>query len=484
MAWEWRRHDRSVVSDALQRGDYEAIATAAMGSLDELGHLAAELDVFAAATEDIKVNRERRGIPDDLLLRTLVMLPFIDAASFPEASTRLFGDPALLYQLGYAPMQMQTGFNGRYRNAQGSKSRASIPLHPAVLREEMQRVVVASLDAFRQRTVRTLFDRRLIRGTTYAIDGTGLGKNWRVVALLNLTEERNVLVSWRVLHGAASEKGKEATVVRSMIDDVRAIAGPQAIDLLLMDALYADGPLLATLKYGYCIDALVRIPEDRDMYIDMTQIVQREQARWQQHPDVRYIAGHKQMRTVSVAAVEALTTWASFREKAAELGAADAALWGSLIYDTPADGDGKSETWGLVSTRAFGSGWKGYSTWRKRWRVENTAFRELKEGWKLEKARWGRTLPRVATRVAMTCVAFNVAQVFKGPDGRRLVQCGIRRLRRILTQEVGLAPVTVYAGECYGIFTIEEVATALGKLPQQSLQRSPRPKPHDPPPLS
>ena len=55
MAWEWRRYDRSVVSDALQRGKYDAIATAAMGSLDGLGHLAAELDVFAAATQDIKV---------------------------------------------------------------------------------------------------------------------------------------------------------------------------------------------------------------------------------------------------------------------------------------------------------------------------------------------------------------------------------------------------------------------------------------------
>jgi hypothetical protein len=231
------------------------------------------------------------------------------------------------------------------------------------------------------------------------------------------------------------------------------------------------GGLLATAKCTYGIDALVRIPEDRDIYTDMVQIVAREQARWQQHPDVRYVAGHKEVRTVAVAAVEGLTTWDSFREKAAELGAPDATLWGCLIRDLPAEGEGEQETWGLVSTHAFGSGWQGYSTWRKRWRIENTGIRELKEGWKLEKARWGRSLRRVATRVAMTCVAFNVAQVLKGADGRRLLDHGIRRLRRVLAKEVGAAPVTVYAQGCYGIFNIEEVMTAVGRPPQESLRR-------------
>jgi hypothetical protein len=37
---------------------------------------------------------------------------------------------------------------------------------------------------------------------------------------------------------------------------VLAVAGPNAISLLLTDALYADGPLLAWLKYRKGIDAL------------------------------------------------------------------------------------------------------------------------------------------------------------------------------------------------------------------------------------
>jgi len=469
--WEWRKHDRQAVLEALGRGDYEAVAASALGPLDDLAHLAAELGVFAAATEELKVQRTRDGIPDDLLLRSLVVLPFIDATSLVDASIHLFGDAALLYHLGFTGIEIREGFNDRYRNSHGYKSAEALPAHPAMLREQMQRIIPDSWERFRERCMRPLFEHRLVRGTTYAIDGTGLSDRWRLVALLNVTEGRKILVSWRLLSGTASEKGKEATVVRSMIDEVRALAGPQAIDLLLMDALYADGGLLATLKYQYGIDALVRVPEDRDIYTDMVQIAQREPVRWQRHPDVRYVAGHKQSRSVAAAAIDGLTTWDSFREKAASLDAPDATLWGCLLHEVPADGSGDPESWALVSTRSFASGWQGYTMWRKRWLIENTAFRELKEGWLLEKARWGRSLALVTARVMLTCVAFNVAQVLKGKDGKRLLHLGIRRLRRVLMIKVGIAPVIVYAAGCYAILDMEEVMTAAGRPPKVSLAR-------------
>ena len=482
--WEWRKHDRQTVLAALGRGEYEAVATSALGPLDRLGHLAAELGVFTAATETIKINRERDGIPDDLLLRSLVLLPFIDGTSYTDASSQLFGDAALLLQLGYTAVEIREGFNDRYRNSLGQKSAEALPLHPAVLRDEMQRVDVDSLDVFRQRCLQPLVTHRFIRGTTYAIDGTGLNDKWRVVALLNVTRGRNILVSWRLLAGDASEKGKEATVVRSMIDDLLAVAGPGAIDLLLMDALYADGPLLATLKYQYGIDALVRVPEKRDIFVDMVGIMQHEPTRWQEHQDVRHLSGQKQIRTVAAAAVDGLTTFDSFRETARDLGAPDATLWGCLIHELAANVRPMPEVWGLISTRTFSTAWQGYTTWRQRWQIENTAFHELKEAWHLEQARWGRSLPTIATRVTLTCVDFNVAQILKGKDGRNLLDHGLLRLRRALTREVGVAPVIVYAEGCYAILDIEEVVTALGRPPQESLRRRPRPIARGHPPLS
>jgi len=67
-----------------------------------------------------------------------------------------------------------------------------------------------------------------------------------------------------------------------------------------------------------------------------------------------------------------------------------------------------------------------------------------------------------------------VAEIAKTTQGRQLTSRGIRRLRRELNQEVGSAPVIVFAADAYGIFDIEEVMTALGKPPIHSLRRNAR----------
>ena len=77
----------------------------------------------------------------------------------------------------------------------------------------------------------------------------------------------------------------------------------------------------------------------------------------------------------------------------------------------------------LISTRSFASGAQAYATWRRRWRIENNGFRELKEGWHLEAAPWSYTdATMVEARVTFTCVAFNVAQLAKTAAGRRLIE--------------------------------------------------------------
>src|SRR5207245_8478398 len=88
----------------------------------------------------------------------------------------------------------------------------------------------------------------------------------RLVALVCVSATRPIIVAWRVLSGTASEKGQEAQVTHALIEQVLEAAGPDTISLLLADALYADGPLLAWLKYRKGIDALVPLPADRLLY--------------------------------------------------------------------------------------------------------------------------------------------------------------------------------------------------------------------------
>lgn len=149
------------------------------GALDALAQLACELGVFEAV-ELIKVNRERAGVPDGLALRTLAMLPFIEAMSLSAAANTLFEDAGVLLQLGYTAVQIQEGFNRRRGKGRETKSADSRPYHPDVLREELQRIEVESLDAYRRHCVGELYKRGLIRSKIYAVDGSAIGPTQRL----------------------------------------------------------------------------------------------------------------------------------------------------------------------------------------------------------------------------------------------------------------------------------------------------------------
>jgi hypothetical protein len=276
-------------------------------------------------------------------------------------------------------------------------------------------------------------------------------------------------VAWRLLSGQASEKGQEAAVTRSLIEQVLDVAGPQAIGLLLADGFYADGPLLAWLKYCKGIESLVSLPEDRLLYQDLQGLADGQLINWTHHRYLRTIQGHKQVREVEVTAAGELTSWDGFRDAAASAGGPDASLWACLIRDVTTEEAAAEPPRALVSTRRFADGFAALQAFRPRWHIEDDAYRELKEGWGLEKQRWGRDVAAVLGRTTLTCLAFNTAQVYRLQAGERLASMAIRRLRRQRQRELGSAPAVLYVAGCYGVFSLEEVLDVLGAAPRESL---------------
>lgn len=466
MAYELRRHDRAAVVAGLQNGEYEAIATSGQSAVDELVHLSIELGVFEALRL-IRVLRERQGIPDELLLRALAVLPFVEALGLSSAAGELVKDAALLLEIGYSIRQVQEGFNGRHH---GGDKKAK-PHHVEVLRQELARIDLGSLDKFRQACIGELFR----RGRVCAIDGSGLKKRYRMVGLLSVCKGQPLWLSWRLLKGEQSEKGGKASVVRGLVEDVIASGGAQAIEWLLMDALYADGPLLAWLEHGCGIHALVRLPEDRLLYEDLQGLASHGLTDWQTHSDVRYVRGHRQLRPVSVTMAAQLTSWDSFVAAGQGYGVEHPSLWAALVHSVDKAKPEEVEDWALVSTHPFNSAWAAYSLWRRRWLIENGGFRELKEGWHLERAPWSWTDDVVvAARLTFTLIAYNVAQIAKTAKGRQLTDRGIRRLRRDLNATYGPAPVIVFTEQAFAVFHIEEIMALVGLSPRHSLRPMPR----------
>ena len=344
-----------------------------------------ELGIFAILDE-LEVQRERAGVPDALLLRTLATLPFVEQASLSGGSRVLFREPAVLLQLGWAPVQIRQGSNGRHRHRQGRQA-TSLPCHADTLRDALRRVGESAWLQAQAAGVQALYQRQLVRGKVYAVDGSGLGDDLRLVALVCVSATRPIIVAWRLLRGPASEKGQEAAVTRSLIEQVLQMAGPQASSLRLPDALYADGPRFSWLKYRQGIDALVGLPEDRLLYQDLQGLAVGQLIDWSHHRSVRTIQGHKQVREVEVTAAGELTSWDGFTEAAARSGVPDASLWACLIRDVTTEEAAAEPPRALVSTRTFSDGFATLQAFRPRWHIEDDTYRELKEGWGLEQQR-------------------------------------------------------------------------------------------------
>jgi hypothetical protein len=425
----WYREDSAYVREQLRQGARPELAMpTAVGPLDELVALHDELGAFAALGA-LDTCRARAGLAEELLLRTVAVLPFLGNGGFRPLADALLREPAVLLRLGWSPVQLRQGDNGQHRHPEGRQAE-SLPCHPDTLRDALARVGEQAWLAAQRAAVAPLFQRRLVRGQVYAIDGTGLGAEQRVVALVCVSAQHPLVVAWRYLEGSASEKGREAAVTRALVEQALAVGGPGCIGLLLADALYADGPLLAWLKYRRGIDALVRLPEDRLLYEDVQGLAAGGRLTWTEHRYLRTIRGHKQPRTVALAGVGHLDSWASFREAAAGHGAPDATLWACLIREVAPDPQALAEARALVSTRDWPAPAAAFQAFRGRWAVEDDTFRELKEGWGLEQQRWGTQAATVRGRVALTPLAFNTTQLYRTQAGARLAQRGIRRLRQ------------------------------------------------------
>ena len=100
--------------------------------------------------------------------------------------------------------------------------------------------------------------------------------------------------------------------------------------------------------------------------------------------------------------------------------------------------------------------------------IENTAFRELKQGWGLGRFP-KKTLAAVRGHVILTLLTFTLTNAFHTEAGQALTASGIRRQRAA----TDCGQVIVFAGDHYAIFDIEEVFILLGHEPAICLRVDP-----------
>jgi hypothetical protein len=91
-----------------------------------------------AILDELEVQLARAGVDDELLLRAPVLLAFVEQASLRGGSSVLFREPAVLLQLGWAPVQIRQGSKGRHWHPE-RRQEESLHCHPDTLRDALCR---------------------------------------------------------------------------------------------------------------------------------------------------------------------------------------------------------------------------------------------------------------------------------------------------------------------------------------------------------
>ncbi|MCL5962109.1 MAG: hypothetical protein M1358_22805 [Chloroflexi bacterium] len=123
-----------------------------------------------------------------------------------RALMRLFAEPAILLELGYAPVARREGLSRRHRRPEG-KTEQSVPIDPDTLRDELARLTEDDWISLQERRLGALYRRRRIHSKKVVVDGSGLGDGMRLVTLSALTGDGLVPLAFAFLTGDASEKG-------------------------------------------------------------------------------------------------------------------------------------------------------------------------------------------------------------------------------------------------------------------------------------
>lgn len=438
-------------------------------------------------------------IPVARLILTYQLKILLGIGSINLVPTRLFRERALLKLIGYTTVQLQAGCCQRGWLSMG-------PMHKNTLADAVERLTATELAQLLNATATRLAARGFFDHSpgTFALDASllettpyyrGAGKTTRIERKVN--RQRQVVEVERVIWGfkvvtlyevslrlvvaavVVPSNVHEATVTEAVVAQAVANLGPGRIRVLVMDMGFLDGQTLWNVKQTWGIDFV--IPAKDNM-----QITTQARSWCRETGDGGWLTRGERPGTlrcrrgrttpvgqVSVVGVSELRTYTQYGTAAHAKGHHRKSFVGnalSAVVVTSWEGvpypPGEEKV--FLTTLSVADPLAVLEQYGLRSLIENTAFRELKQGWALEHFP-KKTEAAVRAHVLLTLVTFTLVNAFRSKTGQVLSKRGMRRWR---TEEEGYT-VVVFAGDSYAIFDIEEVFILLGVVPATCLRTDP-----------
>ncbi len=424
-----------------------------------------------------------------LLLLTYQVKVLLGLAGMNCIGQTLFRDRALLKLIGYTTEQIRDGF---CRRGKASKLK---PLHKNVLADAIEKLTAEEVSYILNESVKRLAAHGLFaqsRGhcaldgsdleTTACFKGCGAKtvtetkwsrKEKRQIPIEKTVQGFKVLalydVHLRLVVAAKVVKihEHESQFTRELVRQGIANLGPGVIQVVLMDRGFLDGLTLWQLKHREAVDFVIPAKDGMRVKTEARTFLNET-------PDGRWLVaaerpgqGLQQDGHVKLIGVTGLTSYDQYGDEAHQHQVNRSDFEGNPInalvvtefhHHVYTADQAKVFLTSLPITDALAV----LDLYDLRSLIENTLFRELKQGWFLGRFP-KKTAEAVRGHVFLTLTMFNLTNAYRTEVGQELAKRGIRRQRR--DWQTG-HHVLVFAGEFYALFDIEEVFILLGRPPE------------------
>jgi hypothetical protein len=441
--------------------------------------------------EVIRIDGERfvrKMMAVSLLILTYEVKVLLGLAGMNGVGKTLFRDIALLKLIGYSTRQLQAGFCER---GYGDKQK---PMHKNVLADAVEKLTAQELETILNKSIQRLVAKGVFAESQghFALDGSDLETTarYRDTGMKTVTEqhwsrkEKKGVEIEKVIYGfkllalydvhlrlvvavkVVQIQEHDSLFARSLLQQGIANLGKGVIRVLLIDRGFLDGLTLWQIKNEDGIDFVVPVKSNMHVTSDARAFLK-------QKPDTQFLfaaerpgAGQKQTGHVKLMGIKSLTSYDQYGDEEHQQQSNRSDFAGNPInaivvteFERHVYAADKAKV--FLTSLPVADPLAIIDLYDLRSLIENTLFRELKQGWFLAVFP-KKSADAVRGHVYLTLLVFNLTNAFRTNTGQDLAKRGIRRQRRSWLCD---HQVIVFAGEFYAVFDIETIFILLGRPP-------------------
>jgi len=482
------RRNQHYIARKLMAGKVPLVCATAWGYVEQLLSFMHLIGFFRVL--DIEGDKfERKMVSVCQLLATYELKVILGIVSINQVGNKLFREKALLRLVGYTSQQLQDGICKRgYGDSK--------PMHSSTLAHAIERLSQTELDYLLQETVKCLVKRQCLWRSNghYALDASDMptsakfkgcgkrtiyrrrkSKDGETVEIPETVYGFKLLIVYEVkLRLVVAVKvvqiqSHESNYTLELAQQAQANLGSEhPIKVLLMDRGFLDGQTLWTLKHEMGIDWVIPVRSNMAVTVDARQLLRQPVDNLYITQANRPAKGLKGCGQVTVRGVKDLLTFDTYgdgeHQKNINSKTFQANPINALVVTRWRNKPHKPDKQPVfLTTLEIIQPLRILDLYDFRSLIENTAFRELKQGWHL--LRFPKRNPQaMRAHVYLTLLCFTVVNAFQSHQGQSLINNGIRQ-QRLQSFEALLVMIVDDQAGCYAFFHLEELLTLLGHPP-------------------